>query len=237
MAQRRSVRAAAVEKSLGYRFQDRDLMKRALTHASVKAGGALGNNERLEFLGDRVLGLVIAELLWRTHPADREGDLARKYNRLVRRETCARVARTIALGDHLILSESENASGGRDKDTILADAMEALLGAVFLDGGFERARAVVTTLWSDVAADGGPVAADPKSALQEWAQGRGLPLPSYHEISREGPDHSPVFVAEVRIEGVEPARGQGPSKRQAEQIAAHVMLERIGIDLPAAFDV
>ena len=155
--------------------------------------------------------------------------MARRYNLLVRGETCAKVARSVALGAHLILSEGEAESGGRDKETILADACEALLGAVFLEAGYDKAREVVRAHWG-AKLEGAPAeAADAKSALQEWAQGQGLDLPQYVEVAREGPDHAPRFTAEVRIKGTKPARGEGASKRAAEQAAATTLLAREGV--------
>lgn len=222
-----AVKLAGLERVLGVRFKDRALLEKAVTHSSVKSNDAArADNERLEFLGDRVLGLAIAEELWRAFPTSREGELARRFNRLVRRETCADIARQIDLGPYLVLSDSEAVSGGRDKDTILADALEAILGAVFTDGGWDKARRVVLHLWGDRTGSAPVVEADPKSALQEWAQGRGLPLPKYVEVARSGPDHAPNFVSEVRIRGCDPARGEGPSKRHAEQAAAEAMLAR-----------
>jgi len=185
------------------------------------------DNERLEFLGDRVLGLVVAELLWQADPEATEGDLARRYNHLVRKEACAAVARAIDIGAYLILSTSEEDSGGRDKDTILGDAMEGLLGAIFVDGGFDVARNIVREHWADLIAKMPAVAVDPKSALQEWAQGRGLPLPRYRELARSGPDHKPVFKAQVEIKGCEPATGEGLNKRAAQQAAAAALLLRL----------
>ena len=221
---------AELEAVLDYRFEDGVLAERALTHSSARGARLKArDNERLEFIGDRVLGLAIAELLGELMPEAREGQLAKKFNQLVRRETCALVARKLDLGAYLILSESEDDSGGREKDTILADAMEALLAAVFLDGGFEAARALVRRLWGPISGELPAQVQDPKSALQEWAQGRGLPLPLYVEIGRSGPDHAPVFVSEVRVTGFEPARGEGSSKRIAEQAAAESMLSREGI--------
>ena len=219
-----------LEARLDYTFKDRALLKKALTHASVRqANGKRRDNERLEFLGDRVLGLVIAELLSEVYPAASEGELARLFNRLVRGGTCADVARTLELGTVLVLSESEAGSGGREKETILADACEAVLGAIFLEGGYAKAREVVRTLWAPKL-DGAPVGvADAKSALQEWAQGQGLELPSYVEVARQGPDHAPHFTAEVRIKGRKPARGEGTSKRAAEQAAAATLLAREGV--------
>jgi ribonuclease III len=220
-----------LEARVGHVFQDRGLLKKALTHASVRQASAMRrDNERLEFLGDRVLGLAIAEILSELYPTASEGQLARLYNRLVRGGTCAEVARALDLGPALVLSESEAGSGGRDKETILADACEALLGAIFLEAGYEAARAVVRRHWESKL-DGSPAAegADAKSALQEWAQGQGLDLPHYAEVARQGPDHAPRFTSEVRIKGRKPARGEGASKRAAEQAAATALLVREGV--------
>lgn len=219
-----------LEKKLGYRFKDGALLARALTHSSLRGTRKVReDNERLEFVGDRVLGLAIVEMLEETYPDATEGELARHLNRLVRGEACAKVGRDLGLGEHLMLSESEAGSGGRKKATILADAVEAVLGAIFLEAGFGKARDVVRRLWHSDAGALGEASADPKSALQEWAQGRGLSLPSYVEISRTGPDHAPHFTAEVRIRGKAPARGEGTSKRAAEQAAATALLEREGV--------
>ncbi len=219
-----------LETKLGHRFKDVALIERALTHASVRGGKSeRADNERLEFIGDRVLGLAIAEVLHLQYPDANEGELARRYNRLVRGEACARVARAIDLGDHLILSESEADSGGREKTTILADAVEAVLGAVFLDGGFDKARGVVRKLWKEQSEPVPEVAVDAKSALQEWAQGQGLALPKYTVVARKGPDHAPRFTAEVLISGRAPAQGEGASKRIAEQAAATALLTREGV--------
>lgn len=219
-----------LEARLGHAFKDRALLKRALTHASVRQASAKRrDNERLEFLGDRVLGLAVAELLSEVYPAASEGDLARLYNRLVRGGTCAEIARTLDLGPSLVLSESEAGSGGRDKDTILADACEALLGAVFLEAGYDRARDVVRVHWGARLKGTPAEAADAKSALQEWSQGQGMALPEYVEVDRQGPDHAPRFTSEVRIKGTKSARGEGASKRAAEQAAATALLAREGV--------
>ena len=220
---------AELETALGYRFKNQDLLLRALTHASTRANGSRNDNERLEFLGDRVLGLVIAERLLEAFPDSDEGDLAKRYNRLVKGETCAAIGLAIGLGKHLVLSDSEAGSGGRAKGTILADAVEALLGAVFDEAGFDKARGVVLKIWQDRMIALPQVSADPKSALQEWAQGQGLELPRYVEVARSGPDHAPRFVSEVRIAGCKPARGEGTSKRAAEQGAASELLAREGV--------
>ena len=219
-----------LETALGYTFASRALLDRALTHASTRTGERPGDdNERLEFLGDRVLGLAIAELLTELDPAASEGALARRFNRLVRRDACARVGRDLRLGGAMRLSASEEESGGRDKDTILADAVEALLAAIFLEAGFQVVRDVVRHLWSPLLQGLPETATDPKSALQEWAQGQGLALPQYVEIAREGPDHAPCFTTEVRITGRKPARGIGANKRAAEQAAATLLLGREGV--------
>lgn len=219
-----------LEKRLGYKFRREELLTQALTHASVRGGSRKRvDNERLEFIGDRVLGLAIVEVLSEAYPDANEGELARRLNRLVNGDTCAKVGRELDLGPHLILADSEVNSGGRDKDTILADAVEAILGAVFLDRGFDKGREVVRHLWASHFGTNTKAAADPKSALQEWAQGQGLALPQYVEIGREGPDHAPHFTAEVRIRGCSPARGEGNSKRAAEQAAAQQLLEREGV--------
>jgi ribonuclease III len=228
-----------LEKQLGYRFQDATLLERALTHSSArvqrsqaagKVDDKLGDNERLEFLGDRVLGLAIAELLSETFTSAVEGELARRFNNLVRGGTCAEVARSWDLGAYIRLSDSEAENGGRDKDTILADACEAVLAAVFLEAGFNVARDVVRLHWSGrLNIQLKEPFTDAKSALQEWAQGQGLPLPCYTEVSREGPDHAPVFTTEVRVDAKRSARGSGASKRIAEQAAATKLLNSAGV--------
>lgn len=219
-----------LEKKIGYRFKNEALLGRALTHASLRGAKKVSeDNERLEFVGDRVLGLAIVELLWETYPTATEGELARHLNRLVRGETCAKVGRQLGLGEYLMLSDSEAGSGGRLKATILADAVEAVLGAIFLEAGFNKARDTVRRLWENEEVSFGQAAADPKSALQEWAQGQGLALPMYVEVERTGPDHAPRFTSEVHIKGRPPARGEGASKRSAEQAAAMALLEREGV--------
>lgn len=228
MPRRRSIKG--LEAALGYQFKSREGLDRSLTHASTRTDSVRGqDNERLEFLGDRVLGLAVAELLVERDPKASEGALARRFNRLVRKEACARVGRALGLGGALLLSPAEEESGGRDKDTILADATEALLAAVFLEAGYVRVRDVIRRLWEPLLEGLPDTVADAKSMLQEWAQGQGLPLPQYVEISREGPDHAPQFTTEVRINGKRPARGVGANKRAAEQAAASAVLVREGV--------
>jgi ribonuclease-3 len=186
--------------------------------------------ERLEFLGDRVLGLAIAEHLLQTFPADTEGDLARRFNGLVRKETCAAVAEELNLGPYIHLGDSEAMAGGRRKRTILADACEALLGAVYLDGGWEPVKRLIIELWSSRLAKVVTVPVDAKTALQEWVQGQAkTKLPRYVLVSNSGPDHAPEFVYEVQVTGCEPARGAGRSRRAAEQAAAAALLRREGV--------
>ncbi|MDE1174447.1 MAG: ribonuclease III [Parvibaculaceae bacterium] len=214
-----------LEESLGYRFSDPDLLSAALTHSSATAAnGAPVMSERLEFLGDRVLGLIVAEELFRRFPDAAEGELAVRLNGLVRKERCAEVAGRIGLGDHLVLGPSERRVEGRVKPTVLADACEAVIAALYLDAGFEAARRFVLGAWGSF--DMGPVRAqqDAKTALQERAQGRGLTLPRYEVRDRHGPDHAPEFVVEVSIDGLGAAMGQGASKRLAEQAAAEALL-------------
>jgi len=176
-----------------------------------------------------VLGLAIAELLTQTFPEASEGDLARRYNQLVRAETCAEIAKEWELGSLILMSGGEAESGGRGKKTILANACEAVLGAIFIEGGYQAARDVVFRFWATELASLDLALPDAKSILQEWAQGRRLSLPRYVEIAREGPDHKPRFTAEVQIDGVAPERGHGANKRAAEQAAALAMLLREGV--------
>jgi ribonuclease-3 len=215
---------------LGFAFKDRALVELALTHASARPSLKPNeDNERLEFLGDRVLGLAIAELLTQTFPESSEGELARRYNQLVRAETCAEIAKEWELGQLILMSGGEAESGGRGKKTILANACEAVLGAIFIEGGYQAARDVVFRFWATELASLDLALPDAKSILQEWAQGRRLSLPRYVEIAREGPDHRPRFTSEVQIDGVAPERGHGANKRAAEQAAALAMLLREGV--------
>jgi ribonuclease-3 len=216
---------------LGYIFSDPAILRRALTHASARAAKKIKrDNERLEFLGDRVLGLCIAELLMKAFPDEEEGDLARRFNRLVRKETCAEIADLDwDLGSAMIMSGGEVISGGRRKITILGNACEAVLGAIYLDGGFDSAREVIARFWGPRLRGAEEAPMDAKTALQEWAQARGLPLPAYVEVKRTGPDHAPHFVIRAEVEGYQPASGEGANKRLAEQAAARAWLTREGV--------
>ena len=230
MPKRRDTALQQLFERLGFAFKDRSLVELALTHASARPSLKPNeDNERLEFLGDRVLGLAIAELLTQTFPEASEGDLARRYNQLVRAETCAEIAKEWELGQLILMSGGEAESGGRGKKTILANACEAVLGAIFIEGGYQTARDVVFRFWASELASLDLALPDAKSILQEWAQGRRLSLPRYVEIAREGPDHKPRFTTEVQIDGVAPERGHGANKRAAEQAAALAMLLREGV--------
>ena len=211
---------------LGHEFARPELLIEAVTHASA-SGPARIDNQRLEFLGDRVLGLVIAEAVLRADEAAREGLLAPRFNALVRKETCADVAAEIGLGDVLRIGRSELMSGGRRKTALLADALEAVIAAVYLDGGFAAAERVVLRLWSGRIAAVEEDARDAKTALQEWAQANGGTLPVYTETSREGPPHAPVFTIEVRLADGRSALAKARSKRQAEQAAARTLLTEV----------
>jgi len=229
-AKRRSMAATALEKTVGYRFKDRELLERSLTHISAVAGGNRANSyQRLEFLGDHVLGLIISDMLFHAFPKADEGELSRRLADLVRRESCADVARAIELGAALRLGASEVNAGGRLRTAILADVCEALVGAVYLDGGYAAATKLVERLWGErMRAPVRPLR-DPKTILQEWAQARGLPTPTYREVERTGPHHDPEFRVAVALPNRESAEGLGRSKRTAEQAAAAAMLKREGV--------
>ena len=214
------------EERIGYTFSDPSLLVRAVTHSSV-ASPTRGDNQRLEFLGDRVLGLVMADALLDHDNTASEGQLAPRFNALVRKETCADVAREIDLGAVLRLGRSEMLSGGRRKQALLGDAMEAVIAAVYTDGGFDAARAFILRLWGPRIGQVDDDARDAKTALQEWAQARGMKPPAYVELSRSGPDHAPVFTIAARLENGKEATATAGSKRQAEQAAAKALLERV----------
>ena len=217
---------AAFETRLGHRFADPALLVRALTHPSI-VSDARPDNQRLEFLGDRVLGLVIAETLLAADETAAEGTLAPRLNALVRKETCADIAREIDLGAVLRLGRSETMSGGRRKTALLGDGMEAVIAAVYLDGGYTAAQALIRRLWGDRIETVDADARDAKTALQEWAQARGEAPPDYVEIAREGPDHAPRFTIEAQLSDGRKAAATATSKRQAEQLAARALLDRL----------
>ena len=217
-----------VAKATGHTFSNPELVKRAMTHSSVSSDD-VKDLERLEFLGDRVLGLLTAEALWRRYPGMSEGELAPRLNQLVRKETCADAARHFDLGPALHMSSGEENNGGRDRDAILGDAMEALLGALYIDGGLEAARGTWDAFWGERLEDIAAGHRDPKTSLQEWAQAEGHGTPSYVDVRRKGPDHAPRFTVEVRAGKLEPEQGEGPSKRDAQADAALTILKREGV--------
>lgn len=216
----------ALEARLGYAFKDPDLLRTAVTHSSVSSA-TRDSYERLEFLGDRVLGLVMAEALLLHDPAASEGQLAPRYNALVRKETCAAVARDCGIGEALKLGRSEMLSGGRKKEALLADAMEAVIAAIYRDGGFAPAQAFVLRLWGDRIGSVKADARDPKTALQELLQAKQGAAPTYIEVARQGPDHAPTFTVEVRSPTGQTAQANAGSKRQAEQKAAQTLLAQL----------
>jgi ribonuclease-3 len=226
---RRRKRGASVfEARIGYRFTDAAMLESALTHISALKGARnrAGSYQRLEFLGDHVLGLVISDMLYRAFPKADEGELSRRLADLVRKETCAEIARMIDLGAAIRVGSSEANAGARSRPAILADVCEAVIGAVYLDGGYKAAEGLVERLWEvRLRATAQPLR-DPKTVLQEWAQGRGLPTPVYREIARSGPDHNPEFRVAVQLPAFAPAEGVARSKRAAEQAAAAAMLAR-----------
>lgn len=212
--------------ALGHAFADSDLLAEALTHPSAVKRGAVARRgyERLEFLGDRVLGLVVAELLWRRFPDEAEGDLTRRLVHLVRRETLIEVAKNLKLGTFLAASAGETASGVHHNPSVLGDICEAVIGALYLDGGIEAARRFVERGWGERLTDFSAPPRDPKTALQEWAQARGLKLPLYKLVKMTGPPHRRRFTVSVSVEGLAEAKAIGASKRVAEAAAAAAAL-------------
>ena len=216
----------AFQGRIGHVFNDPELLIRALTHGSFSSA-TRPDNQRLEFLGDRVLGLVMSEKLLRDDPDAPEGTLAPRYNALVRKETCADVARQVDIGAVLKLGRSEMKTGGRRKQALLGDAMEAVIAAVYLDAGLDQASEMILTLWGDRIDKVEDDARDPKTALQEWAQARKMPPPTYIETAREGPDHAPVFTIKAELSNGRSANATANSKRAAEQAAARTLLKQL----------
>ena len=224
-----STELKAFEGRLGYRFETPRLLNEAVTHASMSTPNR-DDNQRLEFLGDRVLGLVMAEALLNLDTKASEGQLAPRFNALVRKEACADVAREIDIGAVLRLGRSEMLSGGRRKLALLGDAMEAVIAAVYIDGGFDEARALILRLWGTRTTSVKDDARDAKTALQEWAQARGLEPPEYVMTKRSGPDHAPVFTIAARLSTGETASATAGAKRAAEQDAAQMLLAQLEQD-------
>lgn len=230
-SKRRRRGTGAFEDRIGYRFKDASLLEQALTHISALTGARnrAGSYQRLEFLGDHVLGLIVSDMLFRAFPKADEGEMSRRLADLVRKEACAEVARSIDLGSAIRLGASESNAGGRGRAAILADVCEALIGAVFIDGGYPAAAELIERLWEARMRTPARPLRDAKTVLQEWAQARGLPTPNYREVERKGPDHDPVFRVTVDLPDRATAEGLGRSKRAAEQAAAAAMLAREGV--------
>jgi ribonuclease-3 len=205
------------------------MLREALTHGSVHEGQKKRRDyDRLEFLGDRVLGLCVAERLLAEHQNEQEGDLAPRYNALVNRHACAKAARAADLGDALVLSLAEEANGGRNKEAILGDVCESVIAALYLDGGMETARRFITRFWGDAFDDAKNTPRDAKTALQEWAAAKKKHL-RYVEVGQSGPEHAPHFIIEAQVEGFEPISGEGSSKREAQRAAAEAFLKARGV--------
>ncbi len=213
------------QSKIGYAFSNIELLQRALTHSSFGDGRQeVRDNERLEFLGDRVLGLLAARFLFDDQHRFEEGDMAPRLNALVRKEACARAAKLAGVGEVLLLSKAEDRASGRDKTSILGDACEALLAALYLDGGMEAAKAFFDRYWQDDLENAHLSRTDAKSKLQEWAQGHGHGLPIYTLLERTGPDHAPKFLIEVKA-GSHTAQGRAHNKQEAERLAASSLLK------------
>ncbi len=220
----------ALEDRLGYQFSDKGLLVRALTHSSLSGGNdPVRDLERLEFLGDRVLGLLTAEELWRRYPDFEEGLLAPRLNALVRKETCAKAAQHFDLDTHIRMSSWEEDAGGRKKKAILGDVMEALLGALYIDGGLDAARRIYEQFWTPNLEALSKFHRDAKTTLQEWSQQKKLGTPDYDVLVADGPAHAPAFTIEVKVKKHKPAVGEGRSKRAAQMAAARAFLVREGI--------
>jgi ribonuclease-3 len=218
-----------LQEKLGYRFKDENLLAVALTHVSASKAADGQHYQRLEFLGDRVLGLTVAEYLFIHFRQSAEGELSRRLSETVRRESCAQVAQDWDIGPFIKLGAGEAHSGERRNAAILGDVCEAIIGAVFMDGGYDAAKALVERSFADILSAAGRVTRDPKSALQEWAQGNGWPAPTYDVLEQQGPDHAPMFKISVAVKDRPGASGVGPSKRMAEQAAARTLLLREGV--------
>ena len=224
-----AAKSAPLVEALGHSFERPELLAEALTHPSARSRrGARRGYERLEFLGDRVLGLIIADLLWRRFPEEAEGALTRRHTGLVRREALTEVAKKIGLGEHIIVSVGEETAGARANPSVLADVCEAVIAALYLDGGLPAASRFVERWWEPKLAKLGAPPRDPKTALQEWAQARGKALPAYRTVATEGPAHRRTFTVTVTVPGLEPATASGSSKRTAEAAAAAAALAALG---------
>jgi ribonuclease-3 len=222
---------AEIEARIGHAFADPNLLMTAFTHVSaLKAQRKRGDSyQRLEFLGDHVLGLIVSDMLYRAFPDADEGELSKRLAELVRKESCADVARSLGLTDDIKLGAVGATASARLRKSVLGDVCEAVIGAIYLDGGYAAAADFVTRNWTERMHKPRRPLRDPKTVLQEWAQGKGLPTPVYREVERTGPHHDPQFRVAVDLPGLAPAEGVGSSKRAAEKVAASVMIEREGV--------
>ena len=212
---------------LGHDFSKLETLNTALQHSSLSLRGPEGSYERYEFLGDRVFGLVIAEFLLLRFPNETVGDIAKRHAALVCQEALVRVANYIKLGEFIDMSRGEEISGGRANLRVLSDCCEAVIAALYLDGGLGPAKKFIVAQWSHLVDETANPPKDPKTALQEWAQARTLPLPKYLELSRKGPDHKPIFVIEASVDGHSPVQATGTSKQKAEQYVAKKLLDKL----------
>ncbi|MGJ3263514.1 MAG: ribonuclease III [Salinarimonas sp.] len=219
----------ALEARIGHAFAEHALLDEALTHMSATKEGKGAHYQRLEFLGDRALGIVVAALLFETFPDANEGELSKRFSEIVRKETCAEVALGWDVAPHIVFGHGIGRTAARANRSILGDVCEAIIGAVYVDGGHEAARRVVEAGFGDMIRATRPVPRDPKTVLQEWLQGRGAPPPAYRLIDRSGPEHAPSFEVGVVIEGMDTITGRGPSKRAAEQDGARAVLVHLGL--------
>ncbi len=213
---------------IGYSFKDESLLQTALTHSST---GHDENYERLEFLGDRVLGLAIASLLFKKFPNENEGDLAKRLAFLVQGETLAKLSSQISLGDYIIFSDAERDAGGAKNDHILADVFESVIGALYLDGGFAPCYTLIETQWEGVLEVMKKPPQHPKTEIQEWAQAQGLPLPHYDIIGQSGLDHAPIFEIQLTVKGHAPISAKGRSRAEAEKLVAEIFMK--GVHAPS----
>jgi len=222
---------AALEARIGYVFKDPNLLMQAITHVSaLKSGRKRGDSyQRLEFLGDHVLGLVVSDMLFHAFPNADEGELSKRLAELVRKESCADVAKSLGLLDDIKLGSVGSSADARLRKSILGDICEAVIGAIYLDGGHAAASEFVKRNWTERMHKPRRPLRDPKTVLQEWAQGKGLPTPVYREVERTGPHHDPHFKVAVDVKGLAPAEGEGGSKRAAEKAAAQAMIAREGV--------
>jgi ribonuclease III len=222
---------AATEARIGHKFADPNLLETAFTHVSALKSqrNRTDSYQRLEFLGDHVLGLIVSDMLYRAFPNADEGELSKRLAELVRKESCADVARSLGLADDIKLGAVGATTGARLRKSVLGDVCEAVIGAIYLDGDYAAAAEFVTRNWIERMRKPRRPLRDPKTVLQEWAQGKGLPTPIYREVERTGPHHDPQFRVAVDLPGLAPAEGIGGSKRAAEKVAASVMIAREGV--------